>query len=113
MVRWLGAVQAQDFHAAKWALGLRMRSPTNAIVEAEPKSHKLLLRRRFSSQSNRSQEPLQRPYLPLIKKRSCRISLLRFNNQSHSQVRFWKLSKAQGAIENYLNVAQEYTQQGA
>lgn len=33
VVRWLGAVQAQDFHAAKWALGLRMRSATNAIIE--------------------------------------------------------------------------------
>ena len=34
VVRWLGAVQAQDFGAAKWALGLRMRSATDAGIEA-------------------------------------------------------------------------------
>jgi hypothetical protein len=34
VVRWLGAVQAQDFQAAKWALGLRMRTATDAIIEA-------------------------------------------------------------------------------
>lgn len=33
VVRWLGAVQAQDFNAAKWALGLRMRPATNATIE--------------------------------------------------------------------------------
>jgi hypothetical protein len=33
VVRWLGAVQAQDFAAAKWALGLRMRSATDAAIE--------------------------------------------------------------------------------
>lgn len=33
VVRWLGAVQAQDFPAAKWALGLRMRSATDRAVE--------------------------------------------------------------------------------
>lgn len=33
VVRWLGAVQAQDFNAAKWALGLRMRTATNAAIE--------------------------------------------------------------------------------
>lgn len=33
VVRWLGAVQAQDFPAAKWALGLRMRATTDASVE--------------------------------------------------------------------------------
>lgn len=33
VVRWLGAVQAQDFRAAKWALGLRMRETTDAIIE--------------------------------------------------------------------------------
>jgi Winged helix DNA-binding domain len=33
VVRWLGAVQAQDFHGAKWALALRMRATTDAIVE--------------------------------------------------------------------------------
>ncbi len=33
VVRWFGAVQAQEFNAAKWALGLRMRTATNAIIE--------------------------------------------------------------------------------
>jgi hypothetical protein len=33
VVRWLGAMQAQDFNAAKWALGLRMRTATNALIE--------------------------------------------------------------------------------
>jgi hypothetical protein len=33
VVAWLGAVQAQDFAAAKWALGLRMRKATDADVE--------------------------------------------------------------------------------
>jgi hypothetical protein len=33
VARWFGAVQAQDFHAAKWALALRMRKATNASVE--------------------------------------------------------------------------------
>ena len=34
VVRWLGAVQAQDYGAAKWALALRMRSATHDAVEA-------------------------------------------------------------------------------
>lgn len=33
LVRWLGAVQAQDFNAAKWALGLRMHQATDAEIE--------------------------------------------------------------------------------
>ena len=33
VVRWFGAVQAQDFNAAKWALGLRMRKATEAGIE--------------------------------------------------------------------------------
>lgn len=33
VVRWLGAVQAQDFPAAKWALALRMRSATERAIE--------------------------------------------------------------------------------
>lgn len=33
VVRWLGAVQAQDFAAAKWALALRMRSATDRAIE--------------------------------------------------------------------------------
>ncbi len=33
VVRWMGAVQAQDFNGAKWALGLRMRKATDPIIE--------------------------------------------------------------------------------
>lgn len=33
VVRWMGAVQAQDYNAAKWALGIRMRSATDEIIE--------------------------------------------------------------------------------
>lgn len=32
-VQWLGAVQAQDFAGAKWALGLRTQNATDEIVE--------------------------------------------------------------------------------
>ncbi len=31
-MRWFGAVQSQDFEAAKWALALRLRSVTNAAI---------------------------------------------------------------------------------
>lgn len=33
VVRWMGAVQAQDYYGAKWALALRMRNATDASVE--------------------------------------------------------------------------------
>src|SRR5579872_3582114 len=33
VVQWLGAVQAQDYAAAKWALGLRMRGATDDAIE--------------------------------------------------------------------------------
>lgn len=33
VVRWLGAVQAQDFNGAKWALALRMHNATDAVIE--------------------------------------------------------------------------------
>jgi len=33
VVRWFGAVQAQDYNAAKWALALRMRKATNNLIE--------------------------------------------------------------------------------
>lgn len=33
VVGWLGAVQAQDFFGAQWALGLRMESATDKIIE--------------------------------------------------------------------------------
>src|SRR5947208_1513215 len=33
VVRWLGAVQSQDYAAAKWALGLRVQNSTDEIIE--------------------------------------------------------------------------------
>jgi hypothetical protein len=33
VVRWLGAVQAQDYKAAKWAVALRMRNATDSAIE--------------------------------------------------------------------------------
>lgn len=33
VVRWLGAVQAQDYAAAKWAVGLRLSEATDAALE--------------------------------------------------------------------------------
>lgn len=33
VVRWMGAVQAQDFNAAKWALALRMRQATEVDIQ--------------------------------------------------------------------------------
>lgn len=42
VVRWLGAVQAQDFEAAKWALALRMLSPTKAAIEKAYNDGKIL-----------------------------------------------------------------------
>jgi hypothetical protein len=33
VVRWFGAVQAQDFNGAKWALALRMREATNIAIQ--------------------------------------------------------------------------------
>jgi hypothetical protein len=33
VVAWLGAVQAQDYHPARWALGLRMPQATDAGIE--------------------------------------------------------------------------------
>ena len=33
IVRWLGAVQSQDYAAAKWALGLRMQGVTDDAIE--------------------------------------------------------------------------------
>ena len=33
VVSWLGAVQAQDYPGAKWALALRMRSASHALIE--------------------------------------------------------------------------------
>jgi hypothetical protein len=32
VVRWLCAVQAQDYAAAKWALGLRMQNSTDDLI---------------------------------------------------------------------------------
>src|SRR5260370_8551736 len=33
IVRWLGAVQSQDYAAAKWAVGLRMQGVTDDVIE--------------------------------------------------------------------------------
>jgi hypothetical protein len=33
VVKWLGAVQAQDYYGAKWALGLRMKGATDEAIE--------------------------------------------------------------------------------
>src|SRR5438105_5538084 len=33
LVEWMGAVQAQDFAAAKWALGLRLQGVTDHDIE--------------------------------------------------------------------------------
>lgn len=35
VVRWMGAVQSQDFPAAKWGLGLRSRASNDQDIEAE------------------------------------------------------------------------------
>lgn len=42
VVRWLGAVQAQDFPAAKWALALRMRAATDAVIQQAYDEGKIL-----------------------------------------------------------------------
>jgi hypothetical protein len=42
VVRWLGAVQAQDYAGAKWALGLRMKRAREADVEAAFSAGRLL-----------------------------------------------------------------------
>ena len=34
VVRWLGAVQSQDFHGAKWGIGQRMSAATDAGIDA-------------------------------------------------------------------------------
>ena len=34
MVRWLGAVQSQEYAGAKWSLGLRLRPTTDAAIDA-------------------------------------------------------------------------------
>ena len=42
VVRWFGAMQAQDFEGAKWAVGLRMRNATNEIIEKAYNQGKIL-----------------------------------------------------------------------
>ena len=42
VVRWLGAVQAQDFPAAKWALALRMRAGTDTVIQQAYDEGKIL-----------------------------------------------------------------------
>lgn len=42
VVSWLGAVQAQDYLAALWAVGLRMKSATEALVEQALKGRSII-----------------------------------------------------------------------
>ena len=42
VVQWLGAVQAQDYNAAKWALGQRLHDATEATIENAFASGKIL-----------------------------------------------------------------------
>ena len=42
VVRWLGAVQAQDYAGAKWALGLRMQRVRDADIEAAFRDGRIL-----------------------------------------------------------------------
>ena len=42
VVRWLGAVQAQDLEGAKWALALRMQNATKAAIEKAYNEGKIL-----------------------------------------------------------------------
>ena len=42
VVGWLGAVQSQDFHAAKWAVGLRIKNAFDAEIEAAFNQGKIL-----------------------------------------------------------------------
>lgn len=34
LVRWMGCIQAQDYAMAKWAIGCRLSSATDSLVEA-------------------------------------------------------------------------------
>ncbi|MCK6578278.1 MAG: winged helix DNA-binding domain-containing protein [Anaerolineae bacterium] len=42
VVRWMGALQAQDYHQALWGLGARMRTPSLSDIEASIASGDLL-----------------------------------------------------------------------
>ena len=42
VVRWLGAVQAQEIESAKWAIALRMRNATKAVIEKAYNEGKIL-----------------------------------------------------------------------
>src|SRR3979411_1133153 len=42
VVSWFGAIQAQDFAAAKWALALRCKNQTDASIEQAFNEGKLL-----------------------------------------------------------------------
>ena len=42
VVQWLGAVQSQDYGAAKWALGLRLRGAVDDVIEQAFASGKIL-----------------------------------------------------------------------
>lgn len=42
LVRWMGGMQAQDFAGAKWAIGLRIKGITEAMVESDFNKGKIL-----------------------------------------------------------------------
>ena len=42
VVRWMGALQAQDYQQALWAIGLRMQSPARAAVEQAIEERKIV-----------------------------------------------------------------------
>jgi len=42
IVRWMGAMQAQDFYMAKWAVGIRLPTSTDRIVQQAIDSHEIL-----------------------------------------------------------------------
>src|SRR5260370_16802025 len=71
LVEWLGAVQAQDFAAAKWALGLRLQGVTDDDIEqaftdgAILRTHVMRPTWHFVSPAHiRSLLPLTPPHLP-------------------------------------------------
>src|ERR1700704_3992884 len=42
LVRWLGAVQAQDYAASKWAIGLRLPGAADADIEKAISDRKII-----------------------------------------------------------------------
>src|SRR6185437_7155890 len=42
MVRWMGCMQSQDFAMAKWAIGVRFNGLSDAVIEADLNSGRIL-----------------------------------------------------------------------